>query len=98
MLQSLAIRPNIPDVLNNLGIVHAKLGEKAAALSLFEKAVILRPNYAVARYNLAEAYEATNPKRALSEYETFLALAEGIPEEEGRVARAKERIKVLKRP
>ena len=96
MLQSLAIRPNIPEVLNNLGTVHAKLGEKAAALGMFEKAVILRPNYAVARYNLAEAYEPTNPKRALAEYETFLALVEGIPEEEARAAHARERIKTLK--
>ncbi|MFO0705396.1 MAG: tetratricopeptide repeat protein [Nitrospira sp.] len=98
MLKSLSIRPNIPEVLNNLGTVHNKLGEKAAAMSLFEKAVVLRPNYAMARYNLAEAYEATNPKRAVSEYETFLALVEGIPEEEGRVAKVQERLKALKKP
>ncbi len=97
MLQSLAIRPNIPEVLNNLGTVHVKLGEKAAALGLFEKAVVLRPNYAVARYNLAEAYEPTNPKRALAEYETFLVLVEGIPEEEARVNYVRERIKALTR-
>jgi len=94
--QSLAIRPNIPEVLNNLGTVHIKLGDKAAGINAFEKAVTLRPNYALARYNLAEAYEATNPKRALSEYETYLALAEGIPEEEARIAHVKERIKALK--
>jgi tetratricopeptide (TPR) repeat protein len=97
MLQSLAIRPNIPEVLNNLGTVHVKLGEKSAALGVFERAVTLRPNYAVARYNLAEAYEQTNPKRALAEYETFLALVEGILEEEARVAHVNERIKALKR-
>ena len=98
MLQSLAIRPNVPEVMNNLGTVHHKLGEKAAAMSLFERAVALRPNYAMARYNLAEAYEPTNPKRAITEYETFLALVEGIPEEEGRIARINERLKVLKKP
>ena len=96
MLQSLAIRPNIPEVLNNLGTVHAKLGERTEALNLFEKAVTLRPNYAVARYNLAEAYEPTNPKRAIAEYETFLALVEGNPEEEARAAHARERIKILR--
>ena len=52
----------------------------------------------MARYNLAEAYEPTNPKRAVAEYETFLALVEGIPEEEGRIARVNERLKVLKKP
>lgn len=96
MLQSLALRPNIPEVLNNLGTVQAKLGDKAAGLSLFEKAVTLRPNYALARYNLAEALERTNPRRALSEYETYLALVEGISEEKARIAHVKERIKALK--
>jgi tetratricopeptide (TPR) repeat protein len=97
MLQSLTIRPNVPEVVNNLGTVHVKLGEKETALALFEKAVVLRPNYAVARYNLAEAYELTNPKRAVDEYETFLALVQGIPDEETRAAHATERIKTLKR-
>jgi tetratricopeptide (TPR) repeat protein len=96
MLQSLAIRPNSPEVLNNLGTVYSKLGDKANALASFEKAVTLRPNYAIARYNLAEAYEPTNPKRALSEYETYLALVEGIPEEASRIALVQQRVKALK--
>jgi len=96
LLESLALRPNIPEVLNNLGTVQVKLGDKAAGLSSFERAVVLRPNYALARYNLAEASETTNPKRALSEYETYLAIVEGVPEEADRIAYVKERIKVLK--
>jgi tetratricopeptide (TPR) repeat protein len=96
MLQSLAIRPNTPEVLNNLGTVYRKLGDKANALASFEKAVTLRPNYAIARYNLAEAYEPTNPKRALSEYETYLALVEGIPDEANRIAIVQQRVKALK--
>lgn len=97
LLQSLALRPNIPEVLNNLGTVQVQLGDKAAGLRLFEKAVILRPNYALARFNLAEVVETTNPKRALSEYETYLAIVEGIPEEADRIAHVKERIEALKR-
>jgi tetratricopeptide (TPR) repeat protein len=96
LLQSLAIRPNTPEILNNLGTVYGKLGDKANALASFEKAVILRPNYAIARYNLAEAIESTSPRRAILEYETYVALAEGIPEETSRIARAKQRVKVLK--
>ncbi|HET9575761.1 MAG TPA: tetratricopeptide repeat protein [Nitrospira sp.] len=96
MLQSLAIRPNTPEILNNLGSAQLKLGEKAAALASFEKAVILRPNYAIARFNLAEAIELTNPKRAVSEYETYLALVEGLPEEADRIALVQLRIKKLK--
>jgi len=96
MLQSLTIRPNTPEILNNLGTVYRQLGDKANALASFEKAVTLRPNYAIARYNLAEAYEPTNPKRALSEYETYLALVEGIPDEADRIALVQQRIKALK--
>ncbi len=96
MLQSLAIRPNTPDTLNNLGSTYLKLGDKAAAQAAFEKAIIMRPNYAIARFNLAETVEPVNPKRALTEYETYLALAEGIPEEADRIALVQQRVKKMK--
>ena len=96
MLQSLAIRPNTPEILNSLGSTQLKLGDKAGALASFEKAVSLRPNYAIARFNLAETIEPTNPKRALSEYETYLALVEGIPEEADRIALVQQRVKKLR--
>ncbi|HKY70475.1 MAG TPA: tetratricopeptide repeat protein [Nitrospira sp.] len=96
MLQSLAIRPNTPEILNSLGSTQLKLGDKAGALASFEKAVTLRPNYAIARFNLAEVIEPNDPKRALSEYETYLALVEGIPEEEDRIALVQQRVKKLK--
>ncbi len=96
LLQSLSIRPNTPEVLNNLGTVYVKLGDRDGGRTLFEKAVVLRPNYALARYNLAEVYEATDTKRAIAEYETYLALVEGIPEEEDRIAHVQKRLKALK--
>ena len=83
-------------LFRSLGTVYRELGDKASALASFEKAVTLRPNYAIARYNLAEAYESTNPKRALSEYETYLALVQGIPDEASRVALVQQRVKTLK--
>ena len=46
--------------------------------------------------NLAEAIESTNPKRAITEYETYLALVEGIPEEADRIALVQQRVKALK--
>lgn len=95
--QSLVIQPNRPEVLNNLGDVYNLLGDREKALKAFEKAVTLRPNYPLARFNLAEAYEEVNAKLAISEYETYLALVEGIPEEADRAARAKRRVKELTR-
>ncbi|MGH7256400.1 MAG: tetratricopeptide repeat protein, partial [Nitrospirales bacterium] len=97
MEQALALRPNVPEVLNNLGTVYAKLGDRKRAIAAFEQAVTLRPNYYLARYNLAESYEPLDPTRAVMEYETYLALVEGIPEEEGRAEAARERLKALKR-
>jgi len=97
MERSLTIRPNTPEVLNNLGTVYGKLGDRDKAIKTFERAVTLRPNYPLARYNLAEAYEAVNGKRAILEYETYIALVEGVEEEADRVFQAKQRVKALKR-
>lgn len=94
--RSLEIRPNVKEVYNNLGTIYRDLGQTDKALAAFEKAVTLSPNYPVARFNLAEAYEPTNPKLAATEYETYLALAEGYPEEVDRVALAKKRVKALR--
>lgn len=97
MRQSLAIRPNVPEVLNNLGTIYRQLGDRDQAIASFERAVTLRPNYPLARFNLAESYEPTNRKLAISEYETYLALVEGNPDEAERAARVKERVKNLQR-
>ena len=96
LLASLAKRPNSPEVINNLGNVYGKLGDKPNALASFEKAVLLRPNYAIARFNLADAIADANPKRAITEFETYLALTEGIPEEADRSALAQKRVQALK--
>lgn len=96
MEQSLTVRPNTPDVLNSIGTVHLKLGDRDKAIAAFERAVTLRPNYPIARFNLGEAYEPVNTRLAIEEYETYLALVEGVPEEKERAAKAQARIKTLK--
>jgi tetratricopeptide (TPR) repeat protein len=95
--KALTIRPNTAEFLNSLGSVYARMGNHAQAVAAFERAVTLRPNYPVARFNLAEAYESVNPRRAIAEYETYLALVEGVDEERPRAARAAQRVKELKR-
>lgn len=94
--KALEIRPNVPEVINNLGSVLVQQKKRAEAVQLFEKAIILRPNYARARFNLAEVLEKVNVRRAIEEYETYLALVEGIPEEESRMLLVEERLKKLK--
>lgn len=95
MQQALNIYPSRPDVLNNLGDVYRALGDHKKALEAFQRSVTLRPNYPVARFNLAQSYETINVRRAITEYETYLALGEGIPEEEERFAQAKKRVEAL---
>jgi tetratricopeptide (TPR) repeat protein len=95
--KALTLRPNTAEFLNSLGSVHARLGEHPQAVAAFERAVTLRPNYPIARFNLAEAYEAVNSRRAIAEYETYLALVEGVEEEQARIAKARERVQQLKK-
>jgi len=95
MQQSLSVYPNRPEVLNNLGDVYRAMGDQKKALEAFQKSVTLRPNYPIARFNLAQAYETINTRRAVTEYETYLALGEGIPEEQERFAQAKKRVAEL---
>ena len=83
-------------MINNLGSVLAQQKKQDQAVKLFQQAIVLRPNYARARFNLAEALEKVDVRRAIEEYETYLALVEGISEEERRISLAEERLKRLK--
>ncbi|GJL63321.1 MAG: hypothetical protein NPIRA04_19750 [Nitrospirales bacterium] len=93
--ESLKIQQHSPRVLNSLSTVLFQLKEPAQAIALLERAITLQPNYARARYNLAEAYESVNRRRAIEEYETYLALVDNVPEEATRAALAKDRLKKL---
>ncbi len=94
---SLKIRPSIPEVVNHLGKVYALMGDKERAAEAFHTAIGLRPNYADAHFNLAEAIEDTQPRRALTAYENYLAYVENIPGEKERIAKAEKRVEALKK-
>jgi tetratricopeptide (TPR) repeat protein len=94
---SLKIRPAIPEVINHLGKVYAMMGNQAKAVDACLKAIGLRPNYANAHFNLAEAIEAVDPRRALTAYENYLAYTQETPGEQDRIGKAKERVEALKK-
>ncbi len=94
--QALSISPNNSTIVNSLGTIFAQRGYGPEAVKQFEQAIVFRPNYAKARFNLAEALERINQRRAIEEYETYLALVEGIPEEEHQAVLAQQRVKKLK--
>ena len=94
---SLKIRPAIPEVVNHLGKIYGMAGDNAKAVELFHKAIGLKPNYALAHFNLAEAIEAVQPRRALTAYENYLAFVELTPGERERIAKAKDRVQALRK-
>lgn len=94
---SLKMRPAIPEVINHLGKVYAMMGNRAKAVDSFVKAIGLRPNYANAHFNLAEAIETIDPRRAITAYENYLAYIPDTPGEQDRIAKAKERVEALKK-
>jgi Flp pilus assembly protein TadD len=50
---ALAIDPANADDWNNLGVFHARNGDKASARKAFERALALNPQHSAARANLA---------------------------------------------
>jgi tetratricopeptide (TPR) repeat protein len=93
--KALSIQPHAPNILNSYGTVLVKLGKIPAGIQAYEKALALQPDYSQARFNLAGVFESINPKRAIQEYETYVVLAEGNPDETAKVAIAKAKIKTL---
>ncbi len=94
--EALSLRPHAPEIVNSLGRVLAEQRQWDRALEFFERAIVLRPNFAEARFNLGEILEQRDTRRAIAEYETYLALVEGIPGEAKRVMLVKERVRRLK--
>ena len=94
--QALSLRPNAPAIISNLGRVLAEQQQQDRAIALFQRALILRPNFAEARFYLATSLEQSDPRRAIEEYETYLALVQGIPREAKRIRFVLERVKRLK--
>lgn len=67
----LAIRPDHPDALNNMGYLYMNYKEKyEEAISLFTRALAIEPDFEHALYNRAVAYETIGDKKlALEDYE-----------------------------
>lgn len=67
---ALALAPNHPGALHNLGVVTARLGDHRAALANFDAALAAEPLYASAHYNRAMALSALGQAQ-----EALIALA-----------------------
>ena len=61
----LKIDPNQSQVLNNLGIIYADLGENQKAKECFEKAIKIKPNYEISYNHLLKSLYKLNDQSAL---------------------------------
>ena len=94
--QALSLRPNSPVIISNLGRVLAEQQQASRAIELFKRALVLAPNYPEARFHLAQSLEQIDTRRAIEEYETYVALVQGIPREAKRIRFVLERVQRLK--
>jgi tetratricopeptide (TPR) repeat protein len=97
MEMSLKIRPSIPEVVNHLGKVYEMMGDTKRAVDAYQTAIGLKANYALAHFNLAEAIEESQPRRALTAYENYLAYVDPKTGEKDRIVKAKERVQALQK-
>ena len=71
--------PSSPNAHNNLGDVYGRWGDKQKALSEFQRAIALKPNYGDAYHNLANTYmELKQLDKALENYENAIKFNPGL--------------------
>ena len=70
-----AFPKTFPEAYDSLGIVYVKKGRLDEAISVFKKALNIKPNYADAHYNLGVAYHEKGVlDEAISEYKKALTI------------------------
>lgn len=96
--QILTSDPDSAEGHSGLGFVLAEQGRFAEAAPHYRVAMRLWPRDAWVVYNLAAVVDATEPRRALSLWGRYVAMAADRPEERSFVARARARIRQLTGP
>lgn len=77
--QALALRPDDPDSLTNLGVALRRCGDPATAAERHRLALELRPDFIQARFNLANALlDLGQLNDAIAEYRKVLAMEPGM--------------------
>jgi len=71
--------PNMPQALNLAGVIAEQDGRIDAAQKFYEKALINKPDYAIAHYNLALLFDVylQDISKALPHYQQYMAFSGG---------------------
>ena len=76
-----AVEPDLPDVWNGIGLVHARTGRHAEAIAAFERVLSLDPRNAEAARNLGSVLAASGRRdEAIQAYERAIAAAPAMLE------------------
>ena len=94
--QALSLRPNAPAIISNLGGSWTNNTRRPAPSNSFKRALVLGPQLSRGTVQFGKESGASDTRRAIEEYETYLALVEGIPREAKRIRFVLERVKRLK--
>jgi tetratricopeptide (TPR) repeat protein len=94
--EALRIRPDLAEVLYNLGIALLTKGNLDEAIHCYREALRIRPEYVEAHYNLGSALRAKgNLDEAIQAYENFIRYTP--PQYLPQVEKVKEIIKELQK-
>ena len=67
--KSIELNPDFEIAQNNLGVVYLDgIGDPKASVEYFKNAININPNYTLAYFNLARAYQAIGDKSSAAEY------------------------------
>jgi tetratricopeptide (TPR) repeat protein len=96
---ALALNPEFPAALNQLGQLLRRNGDFSAAEAAYLKAVTVRPDYALAHYNLGVLYELylQRLEDALASFEAYQALVVEDKQVEKWIADLRRRIAATQR-
>jgi len=96
---ALALNPEFPAALNQLGQLLRRNGDFSAAEAAYLKAVTVRPDYALAHYNLGVLYELylQRLEDALASFEAYRALVVEDKQVEKWIADLRRRIAATQR-
>jgi tetratricopeptide (TPR) repeat protein len=88
---------DMPLLFNLLGLTYLDLGQYDMAAKFLRQSINEETNYTEPHYNLAVTLEHIDTAKAISQWERYINLAQGVPGEKYSLEEAKRRLKRLRK-